>query len=279
LRALYARGTCRWPTVDIVNRTKRFRKQEDSTMKHRLLTTIALAVLACAALAATAVADNGKAGGKGRLFQFRGELVSTSATTATITVESGTKNALRAMLGQTQNQTFTLGDKTEVLLWSKGVPTVGHVSDLKSGDWVQVSVRAQAGSSLSAIEANAAGIVADRGPGEPGKAKYPLYLFAGKVDGAQSGGHISLHVRGGNARGLRLLIGQSDDQSFTYDANTIFLLWQGKVPTVIDPSQLKAGDRITIRVRAPRASTLAQVEATAAKHVGDHEPANAPDKA
>jgi|tagenome__1003787_1003787.scaffolds.fasta_scaffold20602394_1 hypothetical protein len=245
-------------------------------MKHRLLTTIALAVLACAALAATAVADNGK-GGKGRLFQFRGELVSTSATTATITVEGGTKNALRAMLGQTQNQTFTLGDKTEVLLWSKGVPTVGHVSDLKTGDWVQISLHAKAGSSLSEIEGSPAGIVADRGPGEPGKAKYPLYLYAGKVDGAQSGGHIALHVRGGNARGLRLLIGQSDDQSFTYDANTIFLLWQGKVPTVIDPSQLKAGDRITVRIRAPKQSTLAQVEATPAKHVGDHEPANAPD--
>ena len=42
---------------------------------------------------------------------------------------------------------------------------------------------------------------------------------------------------------------------------------------MIDPSQLKAGDRITVRVRAPRAATLAQVEAIAAAHVGDHEPA------
>jgi hypothetical protein len=51
------------------------------------------------------------------------------------------------------------------------------------------------------------------------------------------------------------------------------------VPSVIDPSQLKAGDRITVRIRAPRTSTLAQVESTPARHVGDHEPANAPDKA
>jgi hypothetical protein len=29
-----------------------------------------------------------------------------------------------------------------------------------------------------------------------------------------------------------------------------------------------------VRVRAPRASTLAQVEATPANHVGDHEPGN-----
>ena len=70
------------------------------------------------------------------------------------------------------------------------------------------------------------------------------------------------------------MLGQPLDQTFTYDAGTIFLLWQGRVPTVIDPSQLKAGDRITIRVRAPRIATLAQVEATPAAHVGDHEPGN-----
>jgi hypothetical protein len=245
-------------------------------MKNRLLSTLALAVLACAALATTAVANNG---GKGRLFQFRGELVSDSATSVTLTVEGGNQPALRKMLGQTQNQTFTVDPTTEVLLWSHGVPTVGHVSDLKAGDWIQVNVHAKRGSSLGEIEANPVGTVADHGPGVPGKAKYPLYLFAGKVAGPQAGGHIALHVEGGNARALHLLIGQSSDQSFTYDTNTIFLLWQGKVPTVIDPSQLKAGDRITIRVRAAKGSTLAQVEASAARHVGDHEPANAPDKA
>ena len=53
------------------------------------------------------------------------------------------------------------------------------------------------------------------------------------------------------------MLGQSLDETFTYDEGTIFLLWQGKVPTVIDPSQLKAGDRITVRVRAARAATLA----------------------
>jgi len=106
----------------------------------------------------------------------------------------------------------------------------------------------------------------------------PLFLFRGTVDGGQSGGHILLHVKGGNHLALRLLLGQSSDQTLTYDDNTIFLLWQGKVPTVIAPSQLKAGDRITVRIRAPHNSSLAQVEATAARHVGDHEPANAPDK-
>ena len=79
-------------------------------------------------------------------------------------------------------------------------------------------------------------------------------------------------LKSGNWKALHAMLGQSLDQTFTYDDGTIFLLWQGRVPTVIDASQLKAGDRITIRVRAPRAATLAQVEAVAANHVGDHEP-------
>jgi hypothetical protein len=247
-------------------------------MKKLLISSLMLVAVACAAIASTALAGNGRGGAAGLLYQFRGELVSTSDSSVTITVEGGNHAALKAMLGQTQNQTFTVGDKTEVLLWSKGVPTVGKTSDLKAGDWIVVNVRAKRGSSLGDVEANAAGIVADHASAPTGKAK-PLFLFRGTVDGPQSGGHVALHVKGGNRNALRLLIGQSADQTFTYDANTVFLLWQGKVPTVIDASQLKAGDRITVRVRAPKRSTLSQVEATPAKHVGDHEPANAPDKA
>jgi hypothetical protein len=35
---------------------------------------------------------------------------------------------------------------------------------------------------------------------------------------------------------------------------------------------LKVGDRISIRVRAPRSSSLQQAEQVPANHVGDHEP-------
>ena len=121
-------------------------------------------------------------------------------------------------------------------------------------------MHARAGSSLADIEANQAGLVGDhvRRP----NAALPLWLYVGTVAGAQSGGHIALHVTAGNRRALRSLLGQSADQTFTYDDGTIFLLWQGKVPTVIDASQLKAGDRITVRIRAPFRSSLAQVEST-----------------
>ena len=99
-----------------------------------------------------------------------------------------------------------------------------------------------------------------------------VYSFVGKLSATPSGGHVSISVESGSPPALRAMLGQPVDQTFSYDDGTIFLLWQGRVPTVIEPSQLKAGDRITVRVRAPQAATLAQVEATPASHVGDHEP-------
>jgi len=237
-------------------------------MKLRLLTTLALSALTFAVVAAAAVG-----GGKGQLYQFRGELLNASSTSVQVQVEGGNHAALKAMIGQSQNQSFTLGGRTEILVWSHGTPHVGTVTDLKQGDWVQINVRAKGGASLAEIEGTPAATLGDHGLNQPGKAR-PLYLFAGTVTGGQSGGHIALHVTGGNWRALKSMLGQSLDQTFTYDAGTIFLLWQGKVPTVIDASQLKAGERITIRIRAPKTATLAQVAATPANHVGDHEPGN-----
>jgi hypothetical protein len=241
--------------------------QEESTiMKHRLLATLALAALTCAVVVAAAAG-----GGKGRLYQFRGELVNASSSSVQVQIEGGNHAALKALIGQSQNQSFALGAKTEILVWSHGTPRVAAVTELKQGDWVQLNVRAKAGASLGDIESAGISTLADRGarPGTPGHA---LFLYVGTVTGAQSGGRVALHVTGGNWRGLRSMLGQSLDQAFAYDDGTIFLLWQGRVPTVIDALQLKAGDRITVRVRAPRAATLAQVEAVPANHVGDHEP-------
>jgi hypothetical protein len=243
-------------------------------MKHRLILTLGLAALVCSAVAATA-----SAGPRGQLFQFRGEVVSASPTSVTVTVEGGNHAALRAMLGQSQNQTFTLGATSEVLVWSHGIPTVGTYADLKTNDWVQVNVRARAGSSLADIVAKPAGIVGDHGAA-PGKAGKPLFLYRGTYAGSPTAGKINVNVKGGNRLALRSLLGQvNSTQTFTYDSNTIFLLWQGKVPTVIGAADLKAGDRITVRIRAPRLSSLTTVENTPARHVGEHEPANAADKA
>jgi hypothetical protein len=245
-------------------------------MKLRLIATLALTALACAALAATASAGRG-GNGHNKLFQFRGEVVSAGATNVQITVEAGNRAALRAMLGQSQNQTFAHGTGSEVLVWHHGIPAVGSYADLHANDWVQVNVRAKAGASLADITATPAGIVGDHGA-SPGKAGKPLFLFRGSFTSATAT-TLAVHVKGGNRLALRKLLGQGADQTFTYDANTIFLLWQGKVPTVIAPSQLKPVDRITVRIRAPRGSSLQQIESTPARHVGEHEPAGAADKA
>jgi len=236
-------------------------------LKHRLLTALALAALAC-----TVIAANALGGGQGRLYQFRGDVVSASSSSLQISVTGGNHLALKTLIGQSQNESFTLGAKSEVLVWSHGVPHVGSVGDLKQGDDVTINVRANGGASLADLLATPAATVADRGAQNAGAGK-PLFLYIGTVGGGQAGGHISLHITSGNWRGLRTMLGQASvDQTFSYDTGTIFLLWQGRVPTVIEPSQLKAGDRITVRVRAAGDSTLAQVEATAANHIGDHEP-------
>jgi hypothetical protein len=242
-------------------------------MTHRLTLVLAVTTAAFAALVSGAAAGHGR----GQLFTFGGELLAApgpNATSVSVQVETGNRPALRALIGSSQNQVFTVGPGTEVLIWSHGVPHVGSTADLQQGDFVTVNIHAPRGSSLQAIEQQPAGTISDHAAPHGGR---PLWMFAGTVAGPQSGGHIALHVTGGNWKALLAMLGQPLDQSFAYDDSTIFLLWQGKVPTVIDASQLRAGDRITVRIRAPRSYSLAQVEAVPANHVGDHEPAPAPE--
>ena len=248
-------------------------------MKFRLTLAFAAAVVACAALGGSAVA-NGHHGPRGQLYQFAGEVLAAPGPTATsvsVQVETGNHAALTALIGQSQDQNFAVGSGTAVTIWSHGVPHVGNLGSLQQGDYVVLRIRAPQGSNLQQIEGTAANAVADHTTVGNGGAQ-PLWLFIGTVAGAQSGGHIALNVDSGNWKALQAMLGQSLAQTFTYDDGTIFLLWQGRVPTVIDPSQLKAGDKITVRIRAPRSDSLAQVEATPAAHVGDHEPAPAPEE-
>jgi hypothetical protein len=243
-------------------------------MNHRLL-------LVAAALAAASTfvlaAGAGAARPTGQLFSCGGELLAdpgAGATTLSVQIETGDKAALRTLVGAPQDEVLTVGSGTEVLIWSHGVPRVGSTADLHRGDFVTVRVRAPHGSTLQTILGTPAATVADHAAPDGGQ---PLWLFAGTVPGPQAGGHLALHVDGGNWKALLAMLGQPLDQTFAYDDGTIFLLWQGRVPTVIDPSRLQAGDRITIRIRAPRSASLSQVEATPAAHVGDHEPPPAPE--
>ena len=206
-------------------------------------------------------------------YSFLGTVTATPSNGGvSITVQGGNRAALRAMLGAPVTQTFAYGSDTEFLKWSRGIPTIVQAADLAAGDHVWVHVRAPRGSALADIEKIDAGIVGDHGT-ELYKPDQPLYLFRGKLTAVGSDGSITVDVAGGNRRALRLLIGAGRSQTFATGGSTIFLLWAGKVPSVIDASKLVIGDRVVVRVRAAAGSSLAQVEATAADHVGDREPA------
>ena len=241
-------------------------------MRTKLFLAVAAAALLSVVAGIAATAD-ASAANRGVLYSFLGRLTAAPDNGhLSITAEGGNRPALRALLGHSVDQTLSYGDATEFLQWSNGVPTVVHAGDLDTGDYVWVHVRAPRGSSLDAIEDTDAGVVGDRGT-ELNPPSKPLYLFRGKVTAVGSG-TVSVHVAGGNRRALRLLVGNSADQTFAVGDSTIYLDWQGKVPTVIEQSGLKAGDRVVVRVRADSGSTLGQVEATPAVKVAEHEPAS-----
>jgi hypothetical protein len=232
-----------------------------------------LIVAIAAALLSTGAAFAASGHGKIR-YSFLGQLTATPSNGGvSITVQGGNKPALKAMLGAPVTQTFAYGANTEFLKWSGGIPTVVQPGNLAAGDFVWVHVRAPRGSDLAAIEQTQAGIVGDHGT-QLFKPSRPLYLVRGTLTSVGTS-TVTVHVTGGNRHALRLLIGASGDQTFTFGDGTIFLLWQGKVPTVIDASKLVVGDRIVVRIRAAQGSSLAQVEATASNHIGDREPAAA----
>ena len=191
-----------------------------------------------------------------------------------VQVEGGNHAALRALLGQSQDQTFTLGATTEILVWSHGVPHVAAITDLHQGDEVTVRVRAPNGASLAAIEGTPAAVVADHGASAGGAGK-PLYLYVGTVTGA------AVRRPRRAARDGRQLARAAVDARRRRARPDVHLRRRHHLPALAGqgadrhrPVQLKAGDRITVRVRAPRTATLAQVEATPATHIGDHEPGN-----
>jgi hypothetical protein len=227
-------------------------------------------ITAVAALlaAGAASADNGSAK---MHYWFLGKLTATPANgLVSISVEGGSKAALRAMLGQPVTQSFAYGDNTEFLKWNEGIPTVVQAGNLAAGDYVRVNVRAPRGATLAEIEQTQAGIVGDHGP-TLFKPTQPLYLFRGKLTAVGSSS-VTVDVAGGDRRALRLLIGQSSTQTFTAGGETIFLVWQGKVPSVIDLAHLTIGDRIVVRIRADAGSSLAEIQAKPATKVAEREP-------
>jgi hypothetical protein len=240
-------------------------------MKRTTLFALAVLAVVVAAVAGTAVAVNGP---KPVEFTFTGRLLADPAANAasiSVDVKTGNHLALQKLVGSGRNQTFAVDADTEFLVWAQGKPYVASIDSLSAGDLVTIHVRADRSSSLVQVTTTPANIVADRGQ-NPGRPHRALWLFRGTLNGPATTSTLSLHVFDGNHRALRAMLGAPLDQTFTYDSHTVFVLWQGRVPTVISPTQLTTGDRISVRVRAWRGAPLAQVETTPANHVAEHEP-------
>jgi hypothetical protein len=242
-------------------------------MKFRML-FLALVAVAAVGLGATGSIAAGQQGTVP--FEFRGELAATppaNSPSLLVDVAGGNQRALRLMVGQPAGQSFSVGADTQYLRWVHGVPTVVQQSNLVEGDQLTIRIRAPRAANLSQVEATNANRVADRGP-SPGRARKPLWLFQGTLNAPAANNHLSIHVADGNHRALKAMLGQAQDQSFSYGRRTVFIKWVGRVPELISPSQLTVGDRISVRIRARGNSSLGQVEATPANHVGEHEPAS-----
>ena len=237
-------------------------------MRRQLLfaSLLALALLTAGTSATLAAHGSGNA-----LFIFNGRMMADAGSNPTLAVDvnGGNRLALKKLIGQSDDRNFAVDANTQFIRWTHGVPTVVPESNLLAGDRVTVRIRTDRRASIGQIESTPARQVADRGPSGRFPSQ-PLWLLAGTLDAPAAGGHLTLHIRDGNLRALRAMLGQALDQTFSYDRHTVFVLWQGRVPTVVSPGQLHTGDRVTVRIRAPRSFSLAQVEQVPANHVGDH---------
>lgn len=198
-------------------------------------------------------------------FVFVGNLTATpgvGATSLTITVSGGDREALRAMLGQSTTQTFTVGSDTKFVKVGHGS---GQLADLAQGDLVWIEVKAPRGTSLADVEKQAAARVLDRGKGQAGR-QLVSYAFRGTLVSTGSS-TLSITVTSGTVRALRLMIAQPAVQTFAFDASTKFFRVADRARAQATVADLKAGDRVDLVVRAASDATLAQVEAAAAERV------------
>ena len=141
----------------------------------------------------------------------------------------------KALIGQAQNETFTLGPRSEVLVWTRTAsrtsarpPTCSPATT--SGQRPRARRRVARRASLATPLAHR------RRPRHHARhAGKPLFLYAAPSPAASPAATSRCTSTAVTGAGCARMLGQSPvDQTFSYDDGTIFLLWQGKVPTVID---------------------------------------------
>jgi hypothetical protein len=239
-----------------------------SIRKHAGITVAAIG----AALSIAAVADAAThRAAKIVTFELSGSLASdagVNATSLTLQTTGGNGRALRAIIGVPQPLVVKVGTRTAY----RGIVAgkmVSVASDaLKATDPVSVTIRAPQGSKWADLALIAASRVVDTA----GKQSGAVFIFRGTATPGASGA-ITLHVTDGNYRALKLLLGQSQDETFATDVHTKFVRWNNKKSSVITFGDIKPNDVVTIRIRIAGSSSLADVLARPAALVVDREPA------
>src|SRR5205809_8062832 len=125
-----------------------------------------LALVALAVLAAGASSTFAARNGGGALFIFNGHLMADAGNSPTLYVDisGGNRIALKKLVGQGKSQQFAVGQSTQYIRWTNGVPTVVPESSLVARDRVSVKVRSRRQWSLAQCDGAAAGRVADSWP-------------------------------------------------------------------------------------------------------------------
>jgi hypothetical protein len=217
------------------------------------LTAAALAV----AIASLALAGSAGAHVRGVAYEFRGAAVvapGSGALQIQVQVDGGNRPALKALLGAAQPTTFKTDGKTRWIVVNGNVPVLGASDHVLAGDIVRVAIRAPFHTPLAQLLATPAARVTDLSARTRPAGR--LFLFGATAAGIDTTAHkITVDVNFGNWRGLFSLLGQPVHQTFTYDANTVFLKWRHGVPIGVDPSVIHAGDPLTLRVFAPAWNT------------------------
>jgi hypothetical protein len=180
-------------------------------------------------------------------YKFNGTLIGEpgpNATHVSIQLRGGNLPALRSVIGFNTRKplTFTLGAHTAFYIASGRKWVLGTSANLHDTDPVTVVVRARKGLKWRALSHKPARSVWDRAAIDP--AHGVLY------------------------RALRLMLGVLQQQSFTYDASTVFVHWAHGIPVLVSPATITAGQRLSIRIRAKAGLGLAAVESTPARIIG-----------
>ncbi len=237
------------------------------------LAALALPLAAGAAIAAPGIAS---AAAKSTVYTLKGHVIAeppVGANTVFIHVEDGDYAGLKAMLGDDGNATFLVDGKTSIQHWAHRTPSPVTLDQISAGDWVSVQIRAPRGLKIADLQNVPAKSVADYA--KHWVPKLPLFRYAGTVI-STTPTSVTVTVERGNRRALHSLLNRPSQETFTVGARTQYLLWTGWVPTVETLGDIAPGDAVAVNIRAPRRSTLAQLTATPARTIGEHQPA-APD--